>query len=59
MDGDRGTVHGREALRAAVAGVWAAEPSRPLHLTLKAVVDPRAFGGRPEGVADPVSRACS
>lgn len=39
MDGDQGTVRGREALRDAVARVWAAEPAGTLHLTLNAVID--------------------
>jgi len=39
MDGAMGTVHGRGALRDAVARVWAAEPPGTLHLTLNAVID--------------------
>jgi ketosteroid isomerase-like protein len=39
MDGDQGTVRGRQALRTAVARVWANEPSGTLHLTLNAVID--------------------
>jgi uncharacterized protein (TIGR02246 family) len=39
MDGDQGTVRGRQALRKAVARVWANEPSGTLHLTLNAVID--------------------
>jgi uncharacterized protein (TIGR02246 family) len=39
MDGDQGVVRGREALRAAVARVWATEPPGTLHLTLNAVID--------------------
>jgi uncharacterized protein (TIGR02246 family) len=39
MDGDKGTVQGRSALRDAVARVWASEPAGTLHLTLNAVLD--------------------
>ena len=39
MDGDQGTVRGRDALRTAVARVWAAEPPGTLHLTLNALID--------------------
>ncbi len=42
MEGDQGDVHGRDALRAAVAGVWAAEPPGTLHLTLNALVEDAA-----------------
>jgi uncharacterized protein (TIGR02246 family) len=38
MEGDRGAVHGRDALRASVAAVWAGETPGTLHLTLNAVV---------------------
>ena len=38
MEGDQGTVHGRGALRAAVAAVWASEPPGTLHLTLNALI---------------------
>jgi uncharacterized protein (TIGR02246 family) len=38
MEGDEGTVHGRGALRAAVAAVWASEPPGTLHLTLNALI---------------------
>jgi uncharacterized protein (TIGR02246 family) len=39
MDGDKGTVQGRRALRETVARVWAGEPAGTLHLTLNAVID--------------------
>jgi uncharacterized protein (TIGR02246 family) len=39
MDGDQGAVGGREALRTAVARVWASEPAGTLHLALNAVID--------------------
>ncbi len=39
MDGAMGTVHGRAALRDAVAQVWDKEPAATLHLTLNAVID--------------------
>jgi uncharacterized protein (TIGR02246 family) len=38
MEGDQGTVHGRGALRAAVAAVWASELPGTLHLTLNALI---------------------
>jgi uncharacterized protein (TIGR02246 family) len=38
MEGDQGTVHGRGALRTAVAAVWASELPGTLHLTLNALI---------------------
>jgi uncharacterized protein (TIGR02246 family) len=38
MDGAMGTVHGRTALRDAVAHVWTGEPGGTLHLTPNALI---------------------
>jgi hypothetical protein len=40
LDGSQGRHAGREALRAAVGPVWAAEGQATLHLTLNPVVEP-------------------
>jgi ketosteroid isomerase-like protein len=39
LDGDQGHHAGREALRASVGPIWAAEGKATLHLTLNPVVD--------------------
>jgi uncharacterized protein (TIGR02246 family) len=44
LDGTQGRHAGREALRAAVGLVWAAEGSATLHLTLNPVVEPGPAG---------------
>jgi hypothetical protein len=40
LDGAQGSYSGREALRAAVGKVWAAEGPSTLHLTLNPVIEP-------------------
>jgi SnoaL-like protein len=47
LDGTQGLHSGREALRAAVGPVWAAEGPATLHLTLNPIVEP----GRGDGQA--------
>jgi uncharacterized protein (TIGR02246 family) len=39
MTGGMGSATGRDALRDAVAAVWAKEPERTLHLTLNVTID--------------------
>ena len=39
MEGDMGSISGRDALAAAVARVWEGEASGTLHLTLNAVIE--------------------
>jgi ketosteroid isomerase-like protein len=46
LDGTQGRHAGREALRAAVGPVWAAEGPATLHLTLNAVIEPGRSGDR-------------
>jgi ketosteroid isomerase-like protein len=46
LDGTQGRHAGREALRAAVGPVWAAEGPATLHLTLNPVVEPGPAGDR-------------
>jgi uncharacterized protein (TIGR02246 family) len=46
LDGTQGRHAGREALRAAVGPVWAAEGPATLHLTLNAVIEPGPSGDR-------------
>jgi uncharacterized protein (TIGR02246 family) len=46
LDGTQGRHAGREALRAAVGPVWAAEGRATLHLTLNAVIEPGPSGDR-------------
>jgi len=48
LDGDQGHHAGREALRASVGPIWAAEGKATLHLTLNPVVED---DGGPEPVA--------
>ena len=45
LDGTQGQHAGREALRAAVGPVWAAEGPATLHLTLNPVIEPGPSGG--------------
>jgi uncharacterized protein (TIGR02246 family) len=46
LDGTQGRHAGREALRAAVGPVWAAEGPATLHLTLNPVIEPGPSGDR-------------
>jgi hypothetical protein len=46
LDGTQGRHAGREALRAAVGPVWAAEGPATLHLTLNPVIDPGPSAGQ-------------
>lgn len=46
LDGDQGRHAGREALRASVGPIWAAEGPATLHLTLNPVVEPGPHDGR-------------
>jgi hypothetical protein len=46
LDGEQGRHTGREALRASVGPIWAAEGTATLHLTLNPVVDSLDDGGR-------------
>ena len=51
LDGAQGRHAGREALRAAVSPVWAAEGAATLHLTLNPIVDPLAGDDEPGAIA--------
>jgi SnoaL-like domain len=46
LDGAQGRYAGREALRASVGPIWAAEGPATLHLTLNPVVEPGPGGGQ-------------
>jgi uncharacterized protein (TIGR02246 family) len=51
LDGAEGYHAGREALRAAVGPVWAAEDAASLHLTLNPVVEPLDSDDEPRAIA--------
>jgi len=42
MQGSKGNVQGRDAIRAAVKAVWAGEPARSQHLTRELMIDEEA-----------------
>jgi ketosteroid isomerase-like protein len=42
LEGDKGTHHGKDALRSIVAEVWESEGAATLHLTLNSVLQPIA-----------------
>jgi ketosteroid isomerase-like protein len=46
LDGAQGRHAGREALRASVGPIWAAEGPATLHLTLNPVIEPGPAGGQ-------------
>jgi ketosteroid isomerase-like protein len=46
LDGDQGRHAGREALRASVGPIWAAEGPATLHLTLNPIIEPGPGNGR-------------
>jgi ketosteroid isomerase-like protein len=46
LDGTQGRHAGREALRASVGPIWAAEGPATLHLTLNPVIEPGPVGGQ-------------
>ena len=46
LDGGQGRHAGREALRASVGPIWAAEGKATLHLTLNPVVEPTLADGQ-------------
>jgi predicted Zn-dependent protease with MMP-like domain len=43
MSGSMGSAHGRDALRDAVARIWAGEPPDTLHLATNVVIDDASF----------------
>jgi uncharacterized protein (TIGR02246 family) len=51
LDGAQGRHAGRDALRAAVGPVWAAEGAASLHLTLNPVVSPLDSDDEPRAIA--------